>query len=241
VSGDFTQYKGGAVGKLVRLTSTGTLSALSAAAPDQPFLSMATDGTSLWGSRWFQTVAGVSSKFLVRLKANGTAATTFAMGFATYAPSSLRYLGGNFWAVGRMDTFQGLSSNGVTKIDPSAAVDPDFVATNFGTTGEYNQPYDADFDGTSVVLAGVFGTYRGVGSNYGIVWVDPATGARVGGFDRGLWVEVYSAQSRIHIVRALPGGKVFVSGWFSGVGSDTTPYGFLFDASTKALVRKAYP
>jgi uncharacterized delta-60 repeat protein len=168
IGGDFTTYQGVAANRIIRLNADGsrdTTFAIGTGFPSNGVFSIAvqSDGKVLVGGS-FQTYQGVSANRIIRLNADGSRDTTFAIGtgFSDEVSSIAIQTDGKILAGGMFETYQGVSATRIIRLNADGSRDTTFaIGTGFNNTvwSIAIQP-----DG-KILAGGRFAIYQGVAAN----------------------------------------------------------------------------
>ena len=172
--GSFTSYNGTACNKIVRLNSDGSI-----------------DGTFVYGTG-FTNFVGISAVFdvkvlasgkimvlggmtdyngtpingICRLNSNGSLDGTFSTGGVTggeYCEAVAEQVDGKYVVVGNFAVFNGVSKNGIVRLNTNGTIDGTFGGTGFSLGVVGTVDVDLQSDG-KIVCSGSFSTYNGTSS-----------------------------------------------------------------------------
>lgn len=170
--GNFTSFNATLIGRLAQLNTDGTIDTTFlnpggfGSGSNQSISRMAVqpDGKILITGEFFSSYNGIATKRLARLNANGTLDAAFNTGTG---PSSSVYAittqpDGKILIGGRFGNYNGVSRNGITRINPDGTLDTTF---SIGT-GVNNSIYSiaVQTDG-KILISGLFTSYNGVTRN----------------------------------------------------------------------------
>lgn len=171
VAGNFTDYNGTAVNRLVRLNADGTLDASfdvnTQLNNSVSRIRLQSDGKILISGA-FTSYKGSSRNHLARLQADGQldADANFAVGtgFNADVNDMVIQADGKIVAVGGFSTYQGQASKGIVRLSADGSLDTSFVVGG-GFNGAVALAVALQSDG-KVVVGGWMSQYDGVASNY---------------------------------------------------------------------------
>jgi uncharacterized delta-60 repeat protein len=217
--GAFLSYNGTSINRIARLNDDGSL--------DTTFnvgtgfnntvnaLAIQEDGKILVGG-FFTAYNGVTANRIIRLNADGTHDTSFAIGtgLANAVNDFALTPDGKIIACGSFTTYQSVAASRIVRINADGSRDTAFnIGTGFNTTVN---SCAVQSDG-KIVAVGAFSTYSGAGS-IRIVRIN-ANGSRDTGFNVGT-----GFNSTANTVRTQPDGKVLVGGFFTGYNNTDVRY-----------------
>jgi hypothetical protein len=191
VGGDFITYNGTSVNRIVRLSANGTVDSGFAIGTGFNSLvlsvAIANDGSGdVYVGGSFATFDGTGMNGIVRLNANGTLDTGFAIGTGfnslVFSIAPAKDGSGHIYVGGSFTTYNSAGTNCIVRLNADGTVDSGFaIGTGFDNTVQNVAPA---IDGTAdVYVGGFFTSYNGTGASR-IVRLK-ATGARDGGFALG--------------------------------------------------------
>lgn len=255
VVGSFTAFQGATVGEVVRLNSDGsrdtafTGSTFTGGASGTPFpVAAAEDGSNdVYVGGDFTSYGGASSPNIVRLDADGTRDTGFAVGTGfngqTFDIEPLA--NGTVYVAGDFTTYQGGGSNHVARLTAGGALDGGFSAG----TGVTGSPGAGLFlaripSSTSLYVCGNFQQYNGAGAN-SIVRITSA-GARDVAFNSGTGLTTSGGgpgSGTCKDVIPVPdgSGNILVLGVFDGYSGTATSNAVLLNSTGGVVQAFAAP
>lgn len=227
ISGNFTSYNDTSVGRFAQLNIDGVFDTSFfnpngiGTGSSNPIIDMAlqADGKILIGLKYLSTYNGVVINRLARLNADGTLDTTFNPGTG---PSSTVWNiaiqpDGKIIVVGHFSQYNGISRNGIVRINANGTIDTSF---NVGT-GVNNVIYSVaiQLDG-KIIIGGRFSTYQGISRNR-IARIN-TDGSLDTSFDIGIGVGIGTdtsagifSTSELYKVVVQPAGKILIGGSFN--------------------------
>lgn len=228
VGGNFLNFAGSAVGRIVRLNANGTQDLTFA--PSSGFdnavttIAVQTDGKILVGGM-FSTINGTVRNRMARLNANGTIDTTFAIGTGfmgdiwkiTIAVDNKMLVCGDFWQ------YNDSTYHEVMRMLPSGAGD-----ITFNTDIENNKTVFsiADGDNNGYIIGGNFSKYVDAGGNS---YLDKKRYAVCGIKSNGSFDESFNyhtdADKTVYSTDLQQDGKIIIAGKFTQFDGDTTKIG----------------
>lgn len=170
--GNFTSFNTASIGRLAQLHTDGTIDTAflnpggfgSGANQSINYMALQADGKILITGEYITSYNGIARKRLARLNSDGTLDTTFNPGTG---PSSNVYTiamqqDGKILIGGRFSNYNGVSRNGIARINTDGTVDATF---NLGT-GVNNSIYSlaVQTDG-KILISGLFTTFNGITRN----------------------------------------------------------------------------
>ncbi|MGQ2984048.1 T9SS type A sorting domain-containing protein [Flavobacterium sp.] len=210
VAGQYINYNGNAVNCIVRLNSNGTL--------DNTFTPGTGTNAGIWGCKvlsdgkilihgGFTAYNGVASNRIVRLNANGTKDTSFAIGTgpSDYVETAVVQPDGKMILGGRFTSYNGTAVNRICRINANGTLDNTFtvgVGANERIREVALQP-----DG-KIIVVGDFTEYSGV--TVGRIVRLNANGSVDTTFNSG----GSGALSKIWTVKLQPDNKILIGGEF---------------------------
>jgi uncharacterized delta-60 repeat protein len=220
--GSFTNYNGTIVKRLMRLNTNGTYdSTFSQTEPDADIfaLTVQSDDKVIVGGQVDTVrytgapVSGVTVNYIYKVNSNGSFDTTFSGG-GTRFDNAVRDINiqsdGKYVVVGDFTTYNGLSSQGIIRLNTDGSVDSSFdVGTGFGFFGQDVQ-YELDLqpDG-KVLVTGAFNSYNGITTGRGLCRINTdgsldtsfntGQGLLNSGFVGGTTIKYYSYYDRIFV------------------------------------------
>ena len=215
--GAFTNYNGTTVSRLMRLNTDGTIDTSfvqSVPNADVFALTVQSDDKVIIGGQ-FNTVlysgGTVTVNYIYRINSNGLFDTTFNGG-GTRFDNAVRDINiqsdGKYVVVGDFTTYNGLSSQGIVRLNTNGSVDSSFnVGTGFNFFGaDVEFELDIQPDG-KILVVGVFNIYNGITTGRGICRINTdgsldttfntGLGLIGGGFASGITIKYYSYYDRI--------------------------------------------
>lgn len=220
LGGAFNSFAGVSCGRYVRLNPNGTVDAGFSISPgandDVTGIAVQADGKILIIGT-FSDVQGHPRSGIARLNANGSLDSTFTPGTgfsggraaAVAIQSDGKVVVGGFFS-----SYNGTGRNGIARLLNTGAIDPSFNPGT-GTSGGGIQSLALQANG-SILIAGSFTSYNGVGRNR------VARVISTGGLDTSFFPGI-GPNGPAYSVLALPGGRVLIGGQFdscSGVDSN---------------------
>jgi uncharacterized delta-60 repeat protein len=167
VGGLFSSYNGTTRIGIVRLNTDGNVDTafdIGTGFDDIVFtVSSQSDGKILVGGA-FTTYQGIGRNYIVRLNTDGSYDTTFDIGagFDNTVRTTLTQSDGKIVVGGAFNTYQGVSSNRIVRLNTDGSVDTTFnVGTGFNGTV---RTVSSQSDG-KILVGGIFTSYNGVTSN----------------------------------------------------------------------------
>jgi len=168
VGGDFTTYDtASSSNRLIRLSSTGTVVKAFDTGFDNTVFALAPTGDAtgdfLVGGSFTTFTGPTASSRLIRLNADGSVDTAFAVGFDSSVRAIVRAAdgSGDFYVGGTFTTFNATASSRLVRLDATGTLDAAFVvgATGFDA-GVYAILPAVDSSG-DIYVGGDFTTYQG--------------------------------------------------------------------------------
>ncbi|WP_281336887.1 T9SS type A sorting domain-containing protein [Flavobacterium eburneipallidum] len=172
IGGRFTSYNNTLIGRLAQLNADGKLDTSflnpggfgSGSTQSISCMALQSDGKTLITGEYVNSYNGIATKRLVRVNADGTLDTSFNTGTG---PSSSVYAittqsDGKILIGGRFANYNGVSRNGIARINTDGTLDTSF---NIGT-GLNNSIYSiaVQTDG-KILISGLFTTFNGITRN----------------------------------------------------------------------------